>query len=231
VLVLSTIGRWLPQLRMLQLSLDCEPNAPALVGSDHQTILQPIFGLLDPGQRRQPAEHGCLPWVLLGCSELCEIEFALSTTAGSSQFNAGSDLAPHPERVDSTFLTIVCSAWRRLVRLNIRGVAPLVLETLLKVELPTLAILQCGDCAQAVHAHSQDPVYWPPQIVPRLARAFPTLTGLDVAHARVAPHGVSFDDLRILCRGCVGLCHLDLSQVITHVEYTLTVGRTDGRTD
>ena len=110
---------------------------------------------------------------------------------------------------------LLLSSSSRLLRLNIRGIAPMVLATLLCVELPHLRILQCGD-SDAHGLSSRAHIAWPHELLPGLARAFPTLEGLDVAYA-LTPRGVSYGDVIALCRMC-RIRDLDLSQVILTTE-------------
>ena len=59
----------------------------------------------------------------------------------------------------------------------------------------------------------------PPNALSFLAKSFPTLTALDVGYASVQ-RGVSFEEVDLLCRRCDRLRHLDLSMVMTYVDFT-----------
>ena len=205
---LPTIINMLSRLGMLHLYLDPRPGAPAgpVFG---QESLYSMLGWLDPsGGAMEPLKdgesgataYGCLPWVLVQCPFITEIEMATNTVLEQEE------LEMSVPRLESLMLTLLLSTWRRLVRLNIRGIAPFVLDSLLGVELPSLLILQCGDCSTHAAANRAD-FYWPDSLLPRVGHAFPSLIGLDVGYM-LTTQGVSYPDVYLLTASCAGLQHL-----------------------
>ena len=213
--LLSSVVSLLPRLQMLQISLNPTQGKGSVITSISENLIW-----LDPAVAYyKSGDIGVVPRLVLGCPRLCEIEFCLHANVHSSQYHAIQTSAQATYNLHSLFLVLIVGSWRRLLRLNIRGIAPLVVETLLQVQLPCLAVLQCGDCD--AHALSgQADVTWPNDLLPRLSAAFPSLVGLDVAHM-ITSRGVSYADVGSLCQNLHSLQHLDLSQVMTFVDFGL----------
>ena len=228
--VLPTVAAFHPRLQHLHISLD-PARYPGGRGYRYETLAKTI-NLFNPalategGTAAEPVKQGCLPWALLGCTRLEALELKVVIDADMAEELRGGRRAPRARRegepthqvpglrLESVFLSAVLSSCRSLRKMDLRGLAPAVLETLLSLELPSLLQLRCGN---GDHPDFNDLLTWPAALLPRVSEAFPTLVALDVAYATTT-RGVSYADVEALCRRCT-IRHLDLSQVMTYVDF------------
>jgi hypothetical protein len=179
--VLRVIDKHLPRLRVLAISLD-HPRMTTL------TEVIKWFHIFEPANLYNPTApsygipwQGCMPYGLLTCPQLTEVELSTHSILNAVEIgrvgkvkNQGHPVGLPAWYLESLFLTLVVSNWRQLSRLSILGIAPAVIETLLLVDLPNLAVLQCGDSEQHAALTAGD-IPWPTELLPRIAAAFPTL--------------------------------------------------------
>ena len=125
-------------------------------------------------------------------------------------------------RFGPLFLMCAVSCQRTLTCLNLSGTGPLVLPTLLKIELPQLASLLLGDSNPETRDGASFGMRYDPGAVGAIGSAFPSLTALDVGYAAFR-NGVTAADVERLVSSARGLRHLDLSQVMTYVDFGPTL--------
>jgi len=123
------------------------------------------------------------------------------------------------EKIASIFMSCAMGSQRTLRYLDLTGVGPAVLPCLVHLELPVLQLIRIGYAESPGQSRQSWEREWPANTLSMLAGSFPTLTDVDIGHAHVH-HGVSFDEVDQLCRRCEGLRHLDLSMVMTYVNFT-----------
>ena len=152
------------------------------------------------------------PWCLLGTRTVETLQLVA---------NFDSQLQPSPDENEETChrirpLMAMCafSCVRSLRSLDLSGVGPGVMATLIEHELPHLRTLRLGAPSSRTgfgwaYAGGQ---------LGAVGRAFPGLTALDVGYANFVG-GVSFADVDALVTHCKGLQHLDLSMVMTYVDF------------
>jgi hypothetical protein len=123
------------------------------------------------------------------------------------------------EKIASIFMSCAMGSQRTLRHLDLTGVGPAVLPYLVHLELLVLQLIRIGYAESPGQSRQSWEREWPANTLSMLAGSFPTLTDVDIGHAHVH-HGVSFDEVDQLCRRCEGLRHLDLSMVMTYVDFT-----------
>ena len=98
--------------------------------------------------------------------------------------------------------------------MHVLQVGPGVMATLVQYELPRLRILRLGAPS------SRDGFGWAYERAQlgAIGRAFPALTALDAGYANFAG-GVSYADVDELVTHCRGMQHLDLSMVMTYMDF------------
>ena len=98
--------------------------------------------------------------------------------------------------------------------MHVLQVGPGVMATLVQYELPCLRILRLGAPS------SRDGFGWAYERAQlgAIGRAFPALTALDAGYANFAG-GVSYADVDELVTHCRGMQHLDLSMVMTYMDF------------
>ena len=118
-------------------------------------------------------------------------------------------------------MMVMCglSCARSLRSLDCTNVGPGVVSSLLTLDLPLLRVLRLGFCNRQ-HRGRPHGFGWqyPQGQLGGIGKAFPRLTALDVGYA-CFEGGVTFADLDALVSSCKGLEHLDLSQVMTYLDF------------
>ena len=113
-------------------------------------------------------------------------------------------------------LLLLCavSCAPRLTHLDLTGVGYGMFTQLTMLELPRLRVLRMGEAGMEAN------LGWRYEAgrLEKLGRAFPTLTALDIGYANFSG-GVSFASLQALLQAAPGIEHLDLSQVMTYIDF------------
>ena len=165
-------------------------------------------------QLKSDARIGPHPWCLLGTSTVERLELVATFSR---------PMEPSPEENEETCYRIsplmgMCaiSCARSLRSLDLTGIGPGVLSELLSHShtLDQLRVLRLGE------ASNQHIFGWTFRkgSLGAIGRAFPGLTALDVGYANFSG-GVSFEDVEHLVVACKQMQHLDLSQVMTYMDF------------
>ena len=211
--------------RLERLSVMIDPHTAPVYGGMTAESTRDWINRLAPAEAYCPPVNdgaraqlpGCEPWTVLpGCGALASFDLSVVGAVPHDRLHERAELA-------ALALSALVPASRTLVVLDARGVvAPRVILTALSVDLPALRVLRCGDtAARAAERRLADQPFapWPDALLARLGAALPALDAVDVAYART-PRGVSYADVGALLERAGGrLRHLDLSQVMTYVDF------------
>ena len=230
---LPTISASYPSLSILSIDLSpCATSEPLSRLIDVVSWFSRPAIPLKPVGWPNAACQGALPWRLIEAPnvETLQITAAPVVLAHLAAARAHGD-APgvfeesvfrSREEHDETFvrlepLLLMCfvACAPRLRHLDLSGVGPGAMSTLLAMDLPQLRLLRLGNLDTDTNFG------WIYERGPTLAlvgRAFPTLTALDAGYGRFA-EGVGFAELDELLKHARGMAHLDLSMVMTYVDF------------
>ena len=162
---------------------------------------------------------GCAPQRLLQLPKVHTLELIDESAGGEEGYDEAVAYADGWRTAGSLLLVCALSCWRTLTRLNLSGVGPLCMDAHLSIELPQLLTLQLGEFDGISNRGSGNfGVPYKEGALGELGVAFPTLTGLDVGYASFIG-GVSFADVERLLTSARSLQHLDLSQVMTYIDF------------
>ena len=212
--ILAKVAALAPRLERLSVTIFPGMTNPLLWSL---SVCNWIMHLAPNTGRRPDRQKSCEPWTVLpGCDALASFDLSVVDAVPlDGGMHESAELA-------GIALSVLVPASRTLVVLDARGiVAPRVIATALTVNLPALRVLRCGDtAARAAKNMADDPFApWPDALLARLGAALPALDALDVAYARTK-EGVSYNDVGALLERAGGrLRHLDLSQVMTYINF------------
>ena len=164
--------------------------------------------------RSPAAETGPEPWGNLPMRTLTH----LAITAEAGWECKRRQQKETNDKIVGIFLSCAIVSQRTLRHLDLTGLGPALIPALEGLELPHLELLRVGHEVPG-ERRAGELQHLPPNALSSLAKSFPTLTALDVGYASVQ-RGVSFEEVDLLCRRCDRLRHLDLSMVMTYVDFT-----------
>lgn len=196
---------------MKMLKMDAEVTAKWVCGTER---LIDIVSWMSRSAIQMKSDKRCgpHPWCLLGTP-------TVETLRIVATFD--TQLQPDPEENEETCYRIrplmaMCavSCARSLRSLDLTGVGPGVMAALLQQELPLLRVLRLGA------ASSRNGFGWEYERsqLGSVGKAFPGLTALDVGYASFVD-GVSSADVDTLVTHCKGMQHLDLSMVMSYMDF------------
>ena len=211
-------GAWPPLSRLISYYSGLRKLRLSVADSvDGALAAEGVARRFDQRGQRPPQHCGPLPWELLPCTSLQSL--TLQSTDEVSDRAHGNLHTSSSAPLVSLFLSAIVPSAARLRVLDLSCLGALLVDTLLLLELPCLVQLQLGhQGGQSCRQTEQRPLSCRATLLPDLGSAFPTLTALDIGCLEVAG-GVGCEHLAALCTRCKQLRHLDLSRVMTHVDF------------
>ena len=177
---------------------------------DGMRAVEGVAQLFDQRVGNRPVQQcGPLPWVLLPCSALVSLQLHSPKDVSWHEPYDTSGIPGQPLR--ALFLSAIVPCAARLCVLDLTSLGSLLVDTLLTLELPCLRLLQLG-CYSSGSRSAACPCPCDAFLLPKLGRAFPTLTALDIGGLHVEG-GVQCAGLATLCTCCTQMRHLDLIKV------------------